>query len=187
MSVDEAADQGEVEGIAGQRDEEQLVEEEAQDWRTPAVARKPRSLTKADIDAHYPLHLEYRDWCPHCVAGKGISHQHRQGAADEEPLGNTISMDYLFSVPEEVDESMDAILIMYDTNRRGIWTLSVDNKGATPSSVNWTTDKLDEAGYSGVGVTLKSDQEPAILDLKKEMGIRRQAETTMIESPVRGR
>ena len=80
---------------------------------------------------------------------------------------------------------MDAILITYDTNRRSIWTLSVDNKGATPASVKWTTDKLDEAGYSGVGVTLKSDQEPAILDLKKEMGIRRHAETTMIESPVR--
>ena len=61
MSVDEAADQGKVEGIAGQGNEEQLAEEDERDWRTPAVARKPRSPTKADIDAHYPLHLEYRD------------------------------------------------------------------------------------------------------------------------------
>jgi hypothetical protein len=44
---------------------------------------------------------------------------------------------------------------------------------------------LEEIGDSGSEVTLKSDQEPAILDLKREVGIKRQRETVMIESPVR--
>ena len=80
---------------------------------------------------------------------------------------------------------MDAVLILYDSNRKGIWTMSVDKKGATPSSVKLVIDKLEDIGYSGSEVTLKSDQEPAILDLEREVGIKRQRETVTIESPVR--
>ena len=164
-----------VEGI------EELEELEA---RTPVIARKPKTPTKAEIDAHFPLHADYRDWCPHCLAGKGISNQHRRGD-NAESIGTTVSMDYLFMVPEEEDENMDAVLILYDTNRKSIWTMSVDKKGPTPSTVKWVVDKLEEIGYSGMEVTLKSDQEPAILDLKRDIAIKRQTETVMVESPVR--
>ena len=164
-----------VEGI------EELEELEA---RTPVIARKPKTPTKAEIDAHFPLHADYRDWCPHCLAGKGISNQHRRGD-NSEAIGTTVSMDYLFMVPEEEDENMDAVLILYDTNRKSIWTMSVDKKGPTPSTVKWVVDKLEEIGYSGMEVTLKSDQEPAILDLKRDIAIKRQTETVMVESPVR--
>ena len=143
------------------------------------MARRPQAPTKAEVDAHFPLHAEYRDWCPHCVAGKGMSTQHRHDKGKDEPIGTTVSMDYLFMIPEEEDEGMDAVLILYDSNRKGIWTMSVDKKGATPSSVKWVTDKLEEIGDSGSEVTLKSDQEPAILDLKREVGIKRQRETVM--------
>ena len=162
-----------------------MEEVEEAEARTPLVARRPQAPTKAEVDAHFPLHAEYRDWCPHCVAGKGMSTQHRHDKGKDEPIGTTVSMDYLFMIPEEEDEGMDAVLILYDSNRKGIWTMSVDKKGATPSSVKWVTDKLEEIGYSGSEVTLKSDQEPAILDLKREVGIKRQRETVMIESPVR--
>ena len=98
----------------------------------------------------------------------------------------TISMDSLFMVPEEIDETMDAVLLVYDANRKNMWTMAVDGKGATPASVKWVSDKLEEVGYAGVEVTLKSDQEPAMLSLKQVIAIRRKAETPMIESPVRG-
>ena len=88
-------------------------------------------------------------------------------------------------IPEEEDEGMDAVLILYDFNRKGIWTMSVDEKGEAPSSVKWVTDRLEEIGYSGSEVTLKSDQEPDILDLKREVGIKRQRETVMVKSLVR--
>ena len=82
-------------------------------------------------------------------------------------------MGYLFMVLEEKDGTMDAVLLVYDANRKNMWTMSVDGKGATPASVKWVSDKLDEVGYAGVEVTLKSDQEAAILDLKSEIGIKR--------------
>ena len=48
----------------------------------------------------------------------------------------------------------------------------------------WVVDKLDECTYSGFPMTLKSDQEPAMLSLKHAIALRRRAETPMIESPV---
>ena len=51
--------------------------------------------------------------------------------------------------------------------------------------MKWICDKLDESGYAGVAVTLKSDQEPAMMKLKQAVAVRRKAETPMIESPVR--
>ena len=39
----------------------------------------------------------------------------------------------------------------------------VDGKGATDQAITWIVNSLEEAGYSCVGITLKSDQEPAVL------------------------
>ena len=135
---------GEIERESrGERRVDQVDDNEA---RAPAIARRPQSPTKAEIAAHYPLHADYREWCPHCVAGKGVSRQQRQRGKKEEPIGTTISVDYLFVVPEEETGDTDAVLLVYDANRRNMWTKSVDKKGPTPETVKWVNDKLIEAG-----------------------------------------
>ena len=53
--------------------EEGVKEFEEAEAMTPMVARRPQAPTKAEIDAYFPLHAEYMDWCPHCVAGKATS------------------------------------------------------------------------------------------------------------------
>ena len=66
-----------------------------EETRRPQIARRPNAPTKAEIEEHLPLHLEYRSWCPHCFAGKGISNQHRHhldGHSGE--LGATVSLGY---------------------------------------------------------------------------------------------
>ena len=45
--------------------------------------------------------------------------------------------------------------------------------------------KNDGSGCSGTPVSIRSDQEEAIMTLKKAVAIYRQAETVMVESPVR--
>ena len=46
--------------------------------------------TKADLEEHYPLHLNYRSWCAHCVAGKCKSTPHslKTGKMDQPDLPN---------------------------------------------------------------------------------------------------
>ena len=162
-------------------EEEDAVEE----VRAPQIARKPDTPTKAQIEAHFPLHAEYRSWCEFCVAGKGISRHHKRGDPEEEATGVTVSVDYCFWTPEESDEGMEAILVGYDSLKSGLWTMAVDAKGPTPAAVGWLTSKIEDSGYNGVDITRKSDQEESIKALKKAVSIKRASSTAMIESPVR--
>ena len=86
---------------------------------------------------------------------------------------------------EEEEEDMRAILVGYDHEKSGFWALPVERKGAQEEVVKWIVDKIDEAGYAGMAVTIKSDQEPAMIALKQAIAVRRKAETIPIESPVR--
>ena len=75
--------------------EEMEVTESGDEAIKARVAKTPRTPTRQEVKDHMPLHAECRGWCPHCVAGKGISHQHKHSSAkDVESLGITISMDY---------------------------------------------------------------------------------------------
>ena len=97
------------------RDEEDAEEPESSETRKPQVAKRPYTPTRAELEAHLPLHLEYRSWCPHCRAGRGISMQHRADEKKEaENMGVTVSLDYCFMTPDDVEEDMRAILVCYD-------------------------------------------------------------------------
>ena len=63
--------------------------------------------------------------------------------------------------------------------------MTVDAKGPTPQAVGWLSGRIEESGYIGVKITIKSDQENSIKALKKAVSIKRHSETAMIESPVR--
>ena len=81
---------------------------------------------------------------------------------------------------------MAPILIAFDHNSGAIWTLEVDKKGVDSGiGVDWLTSMLDMAGYAGVKITIRSDQEPSIKAVKNAVAIKRAAVTAMIESPVR--
>ena len=58
-------------------------------------------------------------------------------------------------------------------------------RGITVSSLKWAKERIDESGYLGTRVVLKSDQEESIEALKRAIVVKRQAATIMIESPVR--
>ena len=170
----------------GKTEVSQSTNVEGEESRKPNIARRPLTPSKQEVEDHLPLHLEYRSWCPHCVAGKGISDQHRKNLGEKsEDLGVTISLDYCFMTAEEAEEDMRAILVCYDHNKSGFWVLPVEHKGAQEEVVKLATDNMEESGYSGMTVTLKSDQEPAMLTLKQAIAVRRKAETPLIESPVR--
>ena len=73
--------------VAEAVDEGAIAEEDDENTaRKPKIARRPHMPTKAEVVAHMILHAEYRSWCPHCVHGRGISHQHRY-SDDGEKLG----------------------------------------------------------------------------------------------------
>ena len=82
--------------------------DESQDVVAPKVAARPYTPTKAEIEAHEVTHLPYRNWCAHCVAGKGVSSPHVHGDAAER-IGITISLDYCF-MGDEAKEGTPPVL-----------------------------------------------------------------------------
>ena len=45
--------------------------------------------------------------------------------------------------------------------------------------------KIEEAGYRGMPISIKTDQEESIMALKRSIAVRRESRTAMIESKVR--
>ena len=148
--------------------------------------RQPKAPTQKEIDEHLPTHLPYREWCPQCVAGQATGIQHRSKDKNEEEIGITICMDYCFMTPvEDAEGDQEPVLVMYDSRTKATWCMMADHKGALPWIVKWCVAKLEEAGYNGKDITIKTDGEPALMDLKRAIMASRVGITTPIESPVR--
>ena len=187
------AAQAEQSGSAS-REQEADIEDLEATAQHPKVARKPVAPTNAMALEHEPHHAEYRDWCKHCVAGRGVCHLHRTTEKDYINLEFGVDfalmtlkgeIEHVFRIREEDEVGASAVLVGYDHRSRGIWAMAVDQKGPTGSSIAWMESKLNQAGCRGTKVVLRSDQEESIIPLKKVVAVKRQAETVSIESPVR--
>ena len=86
---------------------------------------------------------------------------------------------------EDEDPSLPGVPIVRDDNYECFWALPVEHKGPGDWVVKCFVDKLDEIGYRGVALTLKSDQEPAFVALKKAVAAKRSGVTTPIDSSAR--
>ena len=61
-----------------------VVAEDDEEMRRPKVARRPELPTKAEVEEHFPLHLQYRSWCKHCRYGKAKLAPHSVEPSDRE-------------------------------------------------------------------------------------------------------
>ena len=95
-----------AEGIVEEDDEAagKAAEDEEGEVRKPRIGRRPLLPTKADIEEHYPLHLRYRSWCPHCRAGKARLAPHVWEPSDRENIGIAVHSDFAFQGPDDEEE-----------------------------------------------------------------------------------
>ena len=156
------------------------VPEAGEEVRQPKVGRRPMAPTKAEVDEHYPLHLNYRSWCEHCRAGKARQDRHLVEPHDRERFGITFNADYAFMTPEEKEEYMQPSLVMFDDDKESFWAIGVESKGATEQVVKYVKGILDQSGYEGQKIAFKTDQEPAIVALKRAIAAARNGETVPI-------
>lgn len=61
---------------------QRMVPEEGAERRMRNIG-DPRLPTKAEVDAHNVTHVPYRNWCPHCVRGRGKDLDHRRSADED--------------------------------------------------------------------------------------------------------
>ncbi len=160
------------------------------------IVRDPGTPTAAERAAHDVTHLPYRPWCEHCVRGRATGQQHRTVKGDlAESTVTRVGMDYGFIQEDQtIIESEHGtetkatlsmtILVMVETLCHSIWSYAVEGKGII--STDWLAPKLVEdmttIGLSKERIIAKSDQEPAIVQLQKEIVRLRQDAGTALEN-----
>ena len=127
------------------------------------VAKSPLEPTAAEIEEHEILgHVQFRSWCRHCVAARGVGQQHR--SQDEEPEGTlpTISSDYAY-LSQESEDVMPMVVIR-DRRTKSYAATMVQAKGGDPYAVKFFANFIQHLGYKKF--INKSDNERSLLSLK---------------------
>ena len=146
--------------------------QEAQEHaRMPRILRSPLQPTPQEVEMHEATHLPYQPWCKFCVQGKCPNRQHRESKRSDEDKDGVphVFMDYMYMTSKD-QEKMSPILVIKDSKSKSIFAHAVTVKGTKD---NWivkaVTEDLDSLGYGWTKVVIRSDQEPALIDVKNEL------------------
>ena len=96
-----------------------------------------------------------------------------------------MSLDVCSLTSQDDIKSDPKTILMHDDKLETLWALCVEAKGAHAEVVTWVVHQLDEAGYRGKDITIKTDQEESVMALNRAIAARREGVTTPIESKVR--
>ena len=149
----------------------------------------PRLPTEEEKRDHELTHIPYRNWCPHCVRGRGKDLDHRKGVEEERGLSE-FSFDYCF--PGDEFGFKLTILVGKERSTGMRMATVVPVKG---TSGKFSTQKIlefiEECGDAATDIIVKTDQEPAIVllmkDLLEERGDERSRRTILEEAPVKSK
>ena len=161
--------------------EEEDKEEVGEEAHKPRQVPVPIRPSQADVEEHNVLgHVQYRSWCPHCVASRGVGQRH-VAVKEEEGAKPTILSDYGYmngqSLVDEASGSVDPdnypILVIKDKKYKYISATYLPDKGVTPFGYKYFSSFIQRMGHQEI--IMKSDNEPALVTLKtraaKEAGV----------------
>ena len=77
----------------GREEEEEIEIQEEQDVEPLRVARDPKLPSLDDVESHRCSHIPFRDWCRHCVLGRGRGDPHLRTGDSSIPV---VGCDYFF-------------------------------------------------------------------------------------------
>ena len=109
-----------------EQEQEQVLEvdEEAIPAKAAPDVTQPTEQERKD---HELTHMPFRNWCPHCIAGKG---QERNFIATDGPgCIPCFSADYAF-MGEHTTEGTTPILVLKDDTQKSVFSYVVPEKGA---------------------------------------------------------
>ena len=166
----------------GQDAGEQPGDEGAGEGLRPRAIASPSTPTRQEIEEHELTHLPFRSWCRHCVRGRAKGDPHAQHQEDEHAMP-MVCCDYCFMGDSETDRSTP-ILAVTDNKYKSAFAHVCIRKGTAHKwIVNQVKRDIDLMGYTDI--VFKSDGEPSIVQLKREVGeLRGPHRTVPEEAPV---
>ena len=148
----------------------ELKEKEKQEQQTRVRAGPRNKPTAREREEHEATHMPFRDWCTHCMMGRGRTHLHVSKKRSEDLSRRpTIGMDHYFLKPNSTassqtipDESVTCIVVKEDRHQN-IMSSVVLKKGIGEL---WASERV-ASGYKEM--TLKSDTELAIIAFRNRV------------------
>jgi len=138
------------------------------------VMPRPSAPSQEEIDEHEVSHLPFRTWCSHCVRCKAGSDPHFRLALDDKTKHRipSTSIDYFFMGSEglsfqdpEIEKDALPLVAQYDESTRCTFAHACPAKGANQHVAQELAEDITWLGHKKL--IAKSDQEPAILALKR--------------------
>ena len=155
--------------------------------------RDPGMPTRREVLEHNLTHMPPRPWCPHCVKGKGKDTPSLTlKGAFAESLVPRVRLDYclltenelgrdettegdgVVDSPDRIEEESQTVLVMQESETRSIWRYAVERKGASEEWViHQICEDIETVGLEEDRIIIKDDQEPAIIDVAKQIALNR--------------
>ena len=143
----------------------------------------PRLPTQREVDEHNVTHVPYRNWCPHCVRGRGRDLDHRR-SVEEGHRVLEFSFDYCF-MGDSSDERVTILVGRERSTGMSMATVVPAKGGSGQFAVLKVLEFIRLCGAEEADIIVKTDQEHAIEVLVKDIVKARGAVGTVVEkSPV---
>ena len=141
-----------------------MQQEDPGELQPARIVKSPLSPSAADIEEHSATgHVQYRSWCPICVAARSVGQPHVEAPKEDETAVPRILWDYAF-LGEDDGKSMP-ILVVKDSRTKRVASTFVQAKGSDPYAIKFGQSFLESSGYKTI--VNKSDGEHSIVALKK--------------------
>ena len=128
--------------------EQEDVEDEEEEAQEPVTRRAPKGPTKEEREKHDATHLQFREWCDHCVRGRGRNSPHKKKQEEDEQKETKvvrISMDYFFMSQEEEKASENPLMVMLDESTGNRYMRAVGRKGLGDNNeMDWLIKDMHE-------------------------------------------
>ena len=156
-----------------QEDSEGDKEEEAErGMRRVVKLQDPRRPTEEEVKEHELTHLPFRNWCKHCVAGKGTETPCRRSEGGGELP--EFHIDWAFPGEAEANKTVTMLVVRMRDVRMTMSTLA-PSKATGDFVAKRIVTFMKECGCEGADVIVKADQEPAIVLLFEKVAQERAA------------
>jgi len=129
----------------------------------------PRQPSEEERRDHNLTHLPYRNWCQHCVKGRGREADHKKLKEQSEGL-HELHFDYMFMGPENQPGKTLTILVVKERRTKMVMATAVPSKSTGRFVVERVGAFIKELGIDHLDIVAKSDQEPSIKKLVEDVG-----------------
>ena len=145
------------EGDAAEKSGEEMEPEAG--VRRPERMADPRMPNRAEVEEHRKTHLPFRNWCKHCVRGRGVEEPHRR---QKEEVGiPEVHVDFMFMGDEGKDRKLTILVAKERTTKMTMATV-LPSKSSGAFAARRTVAFMREIGCEFGDITMKSDNEEAI-------------------------